>query len=100
MFLNAAFYLTTLGMVSQTEFLTNLGIADALSPPNEGDPSPSTHSTSSGQAGSGQALDEYHARRRAVIELLDPAGLGRIRVLVQAKGVADCSLTGLGGRSA
>ena len=80
--------LTTLGMVSQTEFLTNLGIADALSPPNEGDPSPST--------GSGQALEEYHARRRAVLELLDPAGLGRIRVLVQAKGVSACPLTGLG----
>ncbi|MBI2913386.1 MAG: SAM-dependent methyltransferase [Chloroflexi bacterium] len=71
--------LTTLGMVSQTEFLTNLGIADALSPPNEGDPS----------------LEEYHARRRAVIELLDPAALGRIRVLAQAKGVAGYPLAGL-----
>ena len=76
--------LTTLGIVSQTEFLTNLGIADALSPPNEGDPT----------------LEEYHARRRAVIELLDPAALGRIRVLVQAKGVSGCPLAGLEGGSA
>lgn len=72
--------LTTLGMVSQSEFLTNLGIADALSPPNEGDLS----------------LEEYHARRRAIMELLDPAGLGRIRVLVQTKAVEGSPLTGLG----
>lgn len=72
--------LTTLGMVSQAQFLTNLGIVDALSPPNEGDPN----------------LEEYYTRRRAVTELLDPAGLGRIRVLVQGKGVADGRLTGLG----
>ena len=72
--------LTTVGMLPQAEFLTNLGIADALSPPNEADPN----------------LEEYYARRRAVTELLDPAGLGRIRVLVQAKGVAEIAMTGLG----
>ena len=72
--------LSTLGMVSQAQFLANLGIVDALSPPNEGDPS----------------LEEYYARRRAVMELLDPTGLGRIRVLVQGKGVAESPLTGLG----
>ncbi len=72
--------LTTLGMVSQAEFLTNLGIGDALAPPNESETS----------------LEEFYARRRAVTELLDPAGLGRIRVLLQAKGCGEGPLTGLG----
>jgi SAM-dependent MidA family methyltransferase len=70
--------LTTLGVVTQSEFLTNLGIAEAVQPPEGGD------------------LEEYFARRHAVTELLDPGGLGRIRVLVQAKGV-DARLRGLGG---
>jgi len=68
--------LTTLGMLSQAEFLTNLGVADALALPPEGDPN----------------LEEYYARRRAAMELLDPAGLGRIRVLIQGKGSASTSL--------
>ena len=32
-------------------------------------------------------LEDYHMRRRAVVELLDPAELGRIKVLAQARGV-------------
>ena len=75
--------LRTLGLVSQSEFLTNLGIAEAMAPPGEGDVD----------------LEEYYARRRAVSELVDPAALGRIRVLVQAKGVHPTRLTGLGGDS-
>ncbi len=71
--------LRTLGMVSQAEFLANLGISEALSPPGEGETD----------------LEDYFARRRAVIELLDPAGLGRIKVLVQAKRMANPSLLGL-----
>lgn len=73
--------LQTLGLVSQGELLTNLGIADALSPPSEGDTD----------------IEGYYARRRSVSELLDPAGLGRIRALVQAKGVVRPRLTGLEG---
>ena len=73
--------LQTLALVSQSEFLTNLGIAEALAPPGEGDVN----------------LEEYYARRRAVSELIDPAALGRIRVLVQAKGVGHPRLTGLEG---
>ena len=73
--------LQTLGLVSQGELLTNLGIAEALAPPGEGDVN----------------LEEYYARRRAVSELVDPAALGRIRVLLQAKGVSDPHLTGLKG---
>ncbi|MEX0801546.1 MAG: SAM-dependent methyltransferase [Dehalococcoidia bacterium] len=73
--------LQTLGLVSQSELLTSLGIADALSPPAEGDTD----------------LEGYYARRRAVSELLDPAGLGRIRVLAQSKGLVRPRLSGLEG---
>ena len=73
--------LQTLGLASQSEFLANLGIAEALAPLGEGDVN----------------LEEYYARRRAVSELIDPAALGRIRVLVQAKGVGHPRLTGLEG---
>ncbi len=73
--------LRTLGLNPQSEFLTNLGIAEALAPAGEGDAD----------------LEEYYARRRAVSELVDPAALGRIRVLLQAKGVADPHPTGLKG---
>ena len=73
--------LRPLGLVPQSEFLTNLGIAEAVAPPGEGDVN----------------LEEYYARRRAVSELIDPAALGRIRVLVQTKSVEEPHLTGLEG---
>lgn len=76
--------LCPLGLVSQGQFLAGLGIGEALAPPGEGDLN----------------LEEYYARRRAVLELVDPAGLGRIRVLVQAKGIDNCRLTGLEGAEA
>ncbi len=72
--------LRTLGLITQSQFLENLGITEALATPPD-----STN------------LEEYAARRRAVTELLDPGGLGRIRVLIQAKGVGDARLTGLTG---
>ena len=72
--------LTTLGVTSQSEFLERLGIMEALSPPQPGKTD----------------MEEYMARRGAVMELLDPAGLGRIRVLVQAKGMGSAKLIGLG----
>jgi SAM-dependent MidA family methyltransferase len=73
--------MTTVGLTSQSEFLERLGITEALAPPAEGETD----------------MEEYVARRRAVMELLDPGGLGRVRVLVQGKGGGDPSLTGLGG---
>jgi SAM-dependent MidA family methyltransferase len=72
--------LEPLGITTQSRFLAALGIGGALAPPS----------------GAELPLEEYYARRRAVSELLDPAGLGRIRVLVQAKGVGGCKLRGLG----
>ncbi len=73
--------LRTLGSVSQSEFLRNLGITDALDRPADGQTD----------------LEDYYARRRALMELLDPAGLGRIKTLIQAKGVSAPAIIGLKG---
>lgn len=73
--------LRTLGLVPQSEFLMNLGLPDALPAIGEGETN----------------LEEYYIRRRAVVELVDPAALGRIKVLVQARDVGDVEITGLRG---
>lgn len=70
--------LETLGLISQAQFLANLGLYEAYRYP-------------------GLDLEEMLSRRRAVTELSDPAGLGRIRVLLQGKGVGQVRLLGLGG---
>lgn len=70
--------LEPLGFTSQQRFLTALGIGEALA----------------GGPAAASSLEEYLARRRAVEALLDPQGLGRIRVLVQGKGVGEPSLLG------
>jgi len=70
--------LTTLGLTTQAEFLGALGIGEALQPP----------------AGERPQMEEYFARRRAVTDLIDPGGLGRVKVLVQAKAAAG-PLSGL-----
>jgi len=61
--------LKTLAFTAQSEFLAGLGIGEALRQPPPAD-----------------RLEAYVALRRAAIELTDPSGLGRVRVLVQAKG--------------
>jgi SAM-dependent MidA family methyltransferase len=66
--------LRTLGLASQSEFLTNLGITETLS-----------------EIGAG--LENYQARRRAIVELIDPAELGRIKVLSQTR-ESDAHLRG------
>jgi len=71
--------LPALGLTSQSEFLERLGIMEALSSPAVG----------------AADMEEDMARRRLVTELVDPGGLGRIRVLMQAKGVKAVALTGL-----
>ena len=71
--------LKTVGLVSQSDFLTNLGIGEAL--PARSDE---------------LSMEERVARRRAVTELIDPAGLGRIKVLLQAKSIHVSHLSGLG----
>jgi SAM-dependent MidA family methyltransferase len=71
--------LQTLGLTTQAQFLDCLGIGAALQ-----------HA-----APAELSLEEYYARRRALTELLDPAALGRIRVLIQGKGVESPQLLGL-----
>ncbi|MGD9894495.1 MAG: class I SAM-dependent methyltransferase [Dehalococcoidia bacterium] len=69
--------LEPIGFTSQREFLTALGLHEAVA--------------------AGLPLEEILARRRAVLTLTDPAGLGRVRVLAQAKGVDGTGLTGFAG---
>lgn len=71
--------LTTLGLTTQSSFVEQMGIDEAIQPPEGAD------------------LEAYYTRRRQVTELLDPGGLGRIKLLIQTKGVPDAKLTGLGG---
>jgi SAM-dependent MidA family methyltransferase len=71
--------LNTVGYTDQASFLTRLGI-------------------SAGVAAAGAAhpddMEEYFARRAAVMALIDPARLGRIRVLAQSRGTPDTPLWG------
>jgi SAM-dependent MidA family methyltransferase len=67
------------GFTTQSRFLADLGVGDAIGSVARESP---------------DALEEYYARRRAVQELIDPAGLGRIRVLLQRKGVEAAELPG------
>jgi SAM-dependent MidA family methyltransferase len=71
--------LETAGFTTQARFLSTLGIGEAVGGVAQETPA---------------ALEEYYARRRAVQELIDPAGLGRIRVLAQRKGVPPEPLQG------
>jgi SAM-dependent MidA family methyltransferase len=67
------------GFTTQARFLANLGIGAGVDAIAKESP---------------EALEEYYARRRAVQELIDPAGLGRIRALAQRKGVSTGELWG------
>jgi SAM-dependent MidA family methyltransferase len=62
--------LTTLSRMTQAEFLAGLGIGEALASPPDA-----------------TQLEAYYSLRKAVVELTDPAGLGRITVLTMSKGV-------------
>ena len=75
--------LAVAGLTTQAEFLARLGIGAGVDAVAKESP---------------RALEEYFARRRAVQELIDMAGLGRIRVLVQSKGIEAAELLGFGER--
>lgn len=64
--------LAVAGFTTQSRFLADLGIGAGVDAIAKESP---------------EALEEYYARRRAVQELIDAAGLGRIRVLLQRKGL-------------
>ncbi|MBI4570813.1 MAG: SAM-dependent methyltransferase [Chloroflexi bacterium] len=71
--------LAVAGFTTQARFLANLGIGAGVEAIARETP---------------EELEEYYARRRAVQELIDPAGLGRIRALAQRKGVSSGELWG------
>ena len=62
--------LTTVAMTDQSQVLQRLSITSALA-----------------LAADGGEIEEYFARRNVVLNLIDPARLGRIKVLLQSKGV-------------
>ncbi len=66
--------LRTLGMTDQTQFLLRMGIAEGLA--------------SVAREGS-EHVEEYFARRNVVLDLIDPGRLGRIKVLLQGRGLPD-----------
>jgi SAM-dependent MidA family methyltransferase len=70
--------LQDLARTDQTHFLSRLGVGGSVRIPAVGD----------------SAIAEFYARRNAVTALLDPAGLGRIGVLLFGRGVSVGSLTG------
>jgi SAM-dependent MidA family methyltransferase len=69
--------LRTAGFTDQASFLTRLGIQAGLT-----------------AAGERAEMEEYFVRRQAMMALIDPARLGRIRVLCQSKDVDDAPLWG------
>ena len=66
--------LAPLGLINQAQFLAAQGIGAGLQPVH---------------VGGRVDLEEYYDRRSAVLELTDPTGLGRIKVLIQQKGSDD-----------
>lgn len=67
--------LTAAGFTTQAAFLQALGLPQAV-------------------AGASGSLEERVTARQTAVELTDPAGLGRIRVLAQAKGAELAPLAG------
>jgi SAM-dependent MidA family methyltransferase len=70
--------LRTVAVTDQSSFLVRMGIAEGIA-------------RASGE------MEEYFARRRVVMDLVDPARLGRIKVLLQAKAVPEVPLQGFTG---
>jgi SAM-dependent MidA family methyltransferase len=71
--------LAALAMTDQASFLVHLGIGDGVAAAVRERPA---------------ELEEYFARRRVVMDLIDPARLGRIKVLLQGKGVPATEFRG------
>lgn len=63
-----------IGLTTQGEFLTNLGLGDWLVDLQ--------HQPDTG-------FEEYYRAQAAVFRLIDPAGLGRFRVLGLARGMGE-----------
>jgi SAM-dependent MidA family methyltransferase len=74
--------LTTLGLTDQAAFLVRLGIGEGVGRVAHERPG---------------EMEEYFARRKVVMDLIDAARLGRIKVLLQGKGVPQAPLRGFTG---
>jgi len=72
--------LRTIAFTDQASFLTRMGIGEGLAV----------------VAAQPAQMEEYFARRKVVMDLIDSARLGRIKVLLQGKGVPDAPLQGFG----
>ncbi len=70
--------LRTIALTDQASFLLRLGLAQGVS----------DVARTPGQ------MEEYFARRKVVMDLIDPARLGRVKVLLQGTAVPDARLTG------
>ena len=71
--------LDTIGYTDQSAFLVRLGIGEGIAAIARSRPS---------------EMEEYFARRKVVLDLIDPGHLGRIKVLLQGKGVPRTSPRG------
>ena len=71
--------LQTMAMTDQADFLVRMAIGDAL-----------TAVTQRARP----EIEEYFARRNVVLALIDPAKLGRIKVLLQSKNAPSATFTG------
>lgn len=65
--------LRTIALTDQAAFLTRLGIGEGVA----------------AAANEPRQMEEYFARRRVVLDLIDPGRLGRVKVLLQGKGVPE-----------
>lgn len=74
--------LRTLGFTDQASFLARWGIGEGVAAVARERPS---------------EIEEYFARRNVVLDLIDPGKLGRIKVLLQGRGVPDTELRGFAG---
>jgi len=64
--------LRTVALTDQAAFLVRLGMGEGLA-----------------AVAGGAQMEEYFARRRVLMDLIDPARLGRVKVLLQAKDAPD-----------
>ena len=71
--------LQTVALTDQSSFLVRMGIGEGIA------------SVSRDRPGD---MEEYFARRNVVLDLIDPAKLGRVKVLLQGKRVPDSPLRG------
>jgi SAM-dependent MidA family methyltransferase len=87
--------LRTHGLVSQTDFLSALGIGQVLWQPLSLTLSPEGRGDLLAHGSASDDRQAYYALRRSVLELTDPVGLGRISVLMQGKGTPETTPLGL-----